>query len=259
MTGHPTKRLVQQQFGKNPTGYVTSVTHAHGSDLARLVELIQPQPDWLILDVATGGGHTAGIFAPYVKRVIASDLTFSMLAAARQHLSRLDLRNVACQQLDAEAIPCRNGSVDLVTCRVAAHHFPAPQQFVIEAARVTRVGGLVAVIDQIVPPDRKAARYVNALERLRDPSHAWAYSLSRWMKFFAEAGLEVTHTESFERRHQITEWADRMHCTPEITLRLRVMLTQAPERAAEWLRPELHPQGDGTFSIHQGLLIGRKV
>ena len=27
--------------------------------LARLVELTEPQPEWVVLDVSTGGGHTA--------------------------------------------------------------------------------------------------------------------------------------------------------------------------------------------------------
>ncbi|MBN2469277.1 MAG: methyltransferase domain-containing protein [Anaerolineae bacterium] len=259
MTQHDTTRhLVQQQFGRNAQGYVTSETHASGDDLARLVALTGPEPGWRVLDIATGGGHTARTFAPHVQRVVAGDLTFRMLGAARGHFADFALANVVCTQLDAEALPFPTGSFDLVTCRIAPHHFPNVQGFVNEAARVIRPGGQVAVIDQIMPGNRKAARYVNAFERLRDPSHAWAFSRPRWEGIFKAAGLEIVHSEEFTRRHRLAEWAARMRCSPDVVTRLQAMLIQAPEKAAEWLQPELLPGGGDSFAIHHGLLVGRK-
>ncbi len=253
------KQLTQQQFGQNPQGYVNSPVHASGADLPRLYDLIQPQPGWRMLDVATGGGHTARTFAPHVRCVTAGDLTFDMLRAARGHLHENGLTQIEFVQLDAEALPFEGGSFDLVTCRIAPHHFPDPGHFVQEAARVVRAKGIVAVIDQIVPENRRAARYINAFERLRDPSHAWAYSLPRWERFFQAAGLSVWHREPFERRHQLGPWAARMHCAPDVVLRLRVMLVQAPEKAAAWLQPEVYPHAGASFLIHQAIILGRKT
>ena len=73
-----TKSLVQQQFGAHAAAYSTSTVHAKGASLARLVELVKPQPDWRALDIATGSGHTAAAFAPHVSRVTASDITGEM-------------------------------------------------------------------------------------------------------------------------------------------------------------------------------------
>ncbi len=255
MSGIRTRHLVQQQFGQNAQGYVHSATHAQGADLARLLEQVRPQPGWRMLDVATGGGHTARAFARHVRQVVAGDLTFPMLRAAGEHLR--DTGVVFCQ-LDAEALPFAANRFDLVTCRIAPHHFPDPGRFVQEAARVVRAGGIVAVVDQIVPRGRKAARYINAFERLRDPSHAWAYSLPRWESFFQEAGLSVWHAEPFQRRHGLGEWAARMGCSPATVIRLRAMLVQAPEPAIAWMQPEVFPAGDAVFSIHQALILGRK-
>ena len=53
------KTLVQEQFGKNAPGYLTSTPHALGKSLERLVALTAPQKSWRALDVATGGGHVA--------------------------------------------------------------------------------------------------------------------------------------------------------------------------------------------------------
>src|SRR5438067_595275 len=76
------KDRVQAQFGPAAQSYVHSAGHARGDDLRRLVELARLSGDERVLDIATGGGHTALAFAPHVREVVASDLTPQMLAAA---------------------------------------------------------------------------------------------------------------------------------------------------------------------------------
>ncbi|MBI4790043.1 MAG: hypothetical protein HY782_23660 [Chloroflexi bacterium] len=61
-------RLIQEQFGAHANDYAPSAVHAQGPSLARLVELTQPQPDWLVLDVSTGAGHTARTSSPAISR-----------------------------------------------------------------------------------------------------------------------------------------------------------------------------------------------
>ena len=73
------KSLVQEEFGKTAASYLTSKPHALGKSLERLVALTSPQKGWHVLDVATGGGHVAYAFAPYVARVWATDITQEML------------------------------------------------------------------------------------------------------------------------------------------------------------------------------------
>ncbi|MGB1287824.1 MAG: class I SAM-dependent methyltransferase, partial [Aggregatilineales bacterium] len=118
------KSLNQRRYGQFAEGYVSSQTHAKGADLDRLVELTDPQSGWCVLDVATGGGHTALKFAPHVQQVIATDLTPRMLMAARQNILAKETKNVLFSAADAENIPFPDNSFDLVTCRIALHHFP---------------------------------------------------------------------------------------------------------------------------------------
>ena len=87
MTQTPdSKTLSQQRYTEFAESYITSETHAKGSDLDRLLAIAQPQSHWRALDVATGGGHTALKFSPHVQHVTASDLTPRMLQKAEQFI-----------------------------------------------------------------------------------------------------------------------------------------------------------------------------
>jgi len=258
MSDH-SKILTQRQFGTHAAGYVASPVHAGGYSLTRLVEMLDPQPGWRVLDLATGGGHTALALAPRVAQTVAGDLTHPMLVAARAHLAANGAGGVLFVRLDAEDLPFGPACFDAVTCRIAAHHFPGVARFVGEAARVVKPGGLVAVIDQLSPGDPKAARFVNVFERLRDPSHVWAYNEAEWKGFFAGAGLAVTHYEAFDTHHDLIPWAERMGCDAPAITRLRAMLVHAPPPVAAWMKPNLPPAGDASFVIRQFLLVGRKA
>ena len=77
-----TETLSQQRFGQHAQAYVTSKPHAQGSDLDRLLKIAQPEVSWVVLDIATGGGHTALKFSPHVAHVTVTDITAVMLEAA---------------------------------------------------------------------------------------------------------------------------------------------------------------------------------
>ena len=145
------KSLSQKRFGQFAEGYVTSQSHAKGYDLDRLVEIANPQTDWLVLDIATGGGHTALKFAPYVRQVIATDITPRMLSAAEKFICDKGVTNVAFEPADAEDLPFEDPVFDLVTCRIAPHHFPDCARFVQEGSRVLKPGGQLLVQDHLLP------------------------------------------------------------------------------------------------------------
>jgi ubiquinone/menaquinone biosynthesis C-methylase UbiE len=252
------KSLSQQRFGQHAAGYVTNRGHAQGGELERLVELAQPQPDWVVLDVATGGGHTALKFAPYVRQVIASDLTPAMLEQAEKHIASQGIHNVIFRQADAEALPFDDASFDLVTCRIAPHHFPQVERFVQESVRTLRPGGLLLVQDQVSPPDDDAACYTDAFEKLRDPSHYRVYSEPEWIALFQAAGLTVLHTEQIIKRHDLVHWSQMQGGGPVDVARLQVLLKVAPPLAAEWMQPQQVGTPQASFANHHLIILGRK-
>jgi len=249
-----TKEQVRQQFGANAAAYATSKVHAKGASLARLVELVNPQPHWQTLDVATAAGHTAFVFAPHVAHVIASDLTPEMLLVAAKVAQEKDITNVTFKEADAEALPFANAGFDLVTCRIAPHHFPNVQRFIEEAARVLRPGGVLAVVDNVVP-EGAAGHYVNDFEKLRDPSHFRCLGLAEWVDGFQQAGFAVSNQETAWKELTFNDWALRMGATADVIAQLRELLLHAPVGVADFLQPR-QTEDDIVFYLQEAIVIG---
>jgi ubiquinone/menaquinone biosynthesis C-methylase UbiE len=229
------KKLVQDQFGATAQSYVTSQSHAHGGDLKRLIELAQPRADERALDIATGGGHTALAFAPYVREVVATDLTPKMLAAAEEFIRGQGAANVRFEHADAEALPFPDASFDLVTTRIAPHHFPNPQQYIREVARVLRPGGRFVLDDNMAPEDAELADFMNRFEQWRDPSHVRAHSVGEWRAWIETAGMRVEHVDALERkRYDFPSWVERMRVPEDDRAALEQWLIAAPARCREF-------------------------
>jgi len=233
-----TREEVKRRFGAHAENYVRSADHTESESRDRLLVLTAPKPDWRVLDVATGGGHTALAFAPHVREVVATDITKEMLEAAERHIRASGATNVRFQEADAMALPFEDASFDLVTCRVAPHHFPDCAQFVRECARVVRPGGIVAVIDNVVPDDPEAAKFINAFEKLRDPSHNWAYTEREWVAFFRDAGLRVDRVESYRKARDFDGWTATMGVDGALKETLFEVLLGATGIGRESLMPE---------------------
>lgn len=262
------KTLVERMFGANAAAYATSPVHAKGASLPRMVELAQPQAHWVALDVATGAGHTAAAFAPHVSRVVAADITEEMLHEAEKLAARRGLANMETTRAEASALPFADATFDLVTCRIAAHHFPDPAAFVAEAARVLRAGGTLALVDNVAPDaatlpgydrpaHRDAAVAYNAFEKLRDPSHGRALGLLEWQEIITDCGLAVTACELMRKAMEFTPWAERMGCDAATLARLESMLDNAAPALAAFLKPERR-DGNRAFTLTEAVLIARK-
>lgn len=253
-----TKDLVKQQYGAHAQGYVMSTVHAQGASLQRLVDLVQPQKDWRALDVSTGGGHTALAFAPFVREVVASDLTPEMLEAAEKFIRGKGVTNAQFKIADAENLPFADGEFDLVTNRIALHHYPDAPKAIREMARVLKKGGVLGFTDNTVPPDKQTAGYINHFEKLRDPSHHWCYPVERLQRYFEEAGLTVTHVQANAvKEMEFEAWANRMGCTQETKTELKRLLDAAPPDAREFFRTRVENE-ILYFSIRESILIARK-
>ena len=258
--------LVQKQFGVAAADYAASAVHASGPSLGRLLALVSPQPHWHVLDVATGAGHTALAFAPLVARVVASDITGEMLAEAAKLAAARGLTNVETAHAEAGNLPFPDASFDLLTCRLAAHHFPEPAAFVGEARRVLKPGGTFALVDNVGPdtarmPKASAAELrdvdmlYNAYEALRDPSHVRALSLDEWLGLLGAAGFTGARHEQLDQDIAFMPWTERMRCSPETVERLHHLLDNDLLRG--FLRPRVEA-GELVFTLQEAIIVARK-
>lgn len=259
--------LVRRQFGRNPDSYAISPVHAKGASLNRLLEAIELKPGWRVLDIATGAGHTAHTIAPFVDKVVAADLTFEMLEITIRLAIDKGLINVDTCSATADHLPFQSESFDLVTCRIAAHHFHNVHAFAEESIRVLRSGGLFAVVDNIVPgifrSQKKASRladagrYLNAFEKLRDLSHVRTLSRDEWLETYYQNGTRIIHQETIEEQLDLDSWAQRMMVSADDLTRLKSMVYQAPREVLEYLKPEFVGERI-LFNLTEIIVIGIK-
>ena len=219
---------VRAQYGKVGDAYVRSKGHASGNDLERMRELAAPQPTDVLLDIATGGGHVARVLGPHVGRVIVSDITPEMLDHAIPYLQDQGLAQVEQLVADAQDLPVADASINIVTCRIAPHHFPDPAAFVAEAFRVLKPGGRFLLVDSTVP-DGRAGEFFNAYETVRDPSHARSLTIAEWTTLLKRHGFEVHVTQDFRKRHEFDDWTSRMQVSAGDRERLQQMMRDAGE------------------------------
>lgn len=255
------KRRVQQQFGAAAAAYVASGTFTAGPDLDWLAAIVAELPRReRALDVATGGGHTAGAVAPWFRRVVASDLTRPMLHAAHRALLAAGKPNVAPALADAEGLPFATASFDLVTCRIAPHHFPHPDRFIAEVARVLRRGGTFLLIERVVPPEPAVGEWLDRLDHLRDPSHVRILPVALWLDLIRRRGLTVLEHRVIPMRHELDDWLTRMNCSPRQVERVHEMIRTASPAVREAYRLEYAPGGTPlAFTDEKVLLQAEKI
>jgi len=245
------RSLSQTHFGANAQEYITSKPHAQGQSLERMVVLAEPKPEWRGLDIATGAGHVAYAFAPHVSRMWATDITDEMLAIVREQATKRKLTNIRTAFAKAEALPFEDASFDLVTSRIAPHHFDSIALFLDETRRVLKPGGTLALVDNVVPAG-SVGDYVNAFERFRDPSHLRAWTMQEWRDALTQHGFTVAHEESILKTMEFNTWAGRHDANMQAFL--RAMLREMTPAVREFLAPA-EKDGAWTFRLEEALFI----
>jgi ubiquinone/menaquinone biosynthesis C-methylase UbiE len=257
----PPIRTSREQFDRQAEHYDTQWNTWSEESLAWLLANADCRPTDAALDVATGTGFTALAFAPQVGSVVGLDVSPGMLAQARQRAQAQGLANVRFQEGEAEHLPFPDASFDLVTCRIAPHHFLSVPRFLSESARVLKPDGRFLLADTCVPDDvSEVDRWQNGVEALRDPSHVRNYTLREWRQFVEAAGLHVERITDMGGGIPLTlnDWIVKAGCTPEQAAAVRREFETAPASAVQTFQIAHHTDGDVGFVWQRVLLRATK-
>jgi ubiquinone/menaquinone biosynthesis C-methylase UbiE len=236
---------VRDSFGPVAARYATSKVHNNPAEFQRLLEIVNPRRTDRVLDVATGAGNAAFAFAPRVAAVVSYDLTVAMLDHVRRTAEEQGITNVSTQLGDACDIKVAPGSFDIVIARLAPHHFQSVPGFVAGAFQALRAGGKLLVVDTSSPEDDAIGAEIDAIEILRDPSHAHNLSHREWRSAFEGVGFTVTHIDDFAdwpaehgSKMDFDLWVERINTPRENRGELRRRFLEASPALTEALKIE---------------------
>ncbi|MFM5930083.1 MAG: ArsR/SmtB family transcription factor [Novosphingobium sp.] len=155
----------------------------HSSDEAVEAALVEVLGDGIgaLLDVGTGTGRIAELLGSRADHVTALDKSPEMLRIARARLQHLPSGQTDLVQGDFTQLPFADGAFDTVTFHQVLHYAQDPGRVLAEAARVTRPGGRIAVVD-FAAHDREELRSTHAHARL-------GFSDEAMLAMLADAGF----------------------------------------------------------------------
>ena len=231
-----TDDAARRQWAAVAERYGAGWKQATAPDLAWLVAAVRPTPTDRALDVGTGGGHAALALAKAVASVTAIDPTPEMLAVADRLAAERGITNITFTRAVADALPFPDASFDVAITRFSVHHWPLPGPAFRELRRVMRPGGRLGIVDQLAPEDGPLDSFLNAVELLRDPSHARSLRASEWLAVLAAAGFAGRVERTWELEHDVKSWLATTAPAPWRAAAVRALLREAPIAAREHFR-----------------------
>lgn len=156
---------------------------------AAMLELMHNRRIGHLLDIGTGTGRMAEIFAPTARQVTALDRSPEMLRIARTRLADQSIP-VDLVQGDFLDLPLPDTSIDSIVIHQALHFAHEPDRVIAEAGRVLRGGGHLLVAD-FAPHEDEELRTLAAHARL-------GFSDAQIRGWFASAGLLLEATKTLE-------------------------------------------------------------
>lgn len=142
-----------------------------------------------LLDIGTGTGRMAEIFAPSVRRITALDRSPEMLRIARAKLADQPVP-IDLVQGDFLNLPLDDATIDSIVIHQALHFAHEPDRVIAEASRVLRGGGHLLIVD-FAPHEDEEMRNVAAHARL-------GFSDAQMRGWFASAGMVLENSQTLE-------------------------------------------------------------
>jgi ubiquinone/menaquinone biosynthesis C-methylase UbiE len=230
-----------------------------------LVDALDPQPGETVLELACGVGDTGLAAAARLGasgRLISTDFSAQMVAAARRRADELGVSNVEFRTMDAERMDLDDDSVDGVLCRWGYMLMADPAAALTETRRVLRPGGRLAFSvwgDPAANPWASVpaqAIFQHTGQTPPDPLAPGIFAMAseeRTRKLLAEAGLTPRRVELVEMEWAFDSPDGHWHYVLDLAGALAMVVRSLPEPeqaevrrvSEERLRPVARSPGYG--------------
>jgi ubiquinone/menaquinone biosynthesis C-methylase UbiE len=213
-------RLILDQFTRQAVPFSEMPAHSNDEANRILIDMAGTGPEDKVLDVACGPGLVACTLAEVAHHVTGLDLTPAMIEQAQVRQRAKGLTNLTWIVGDAVPLSFPDASFSVVVTRYSFHHFLDPKTVLAEMVRVCRPGGRIAIIDVFTSSPEQAEAY-NRVEKLRDPSHVRALSLTELTGLCHDAGLRDLKTSFYKLEVSLEEVLARSFPNPGDADRIR--------------------------------------
>jgi ubiquinone/menaquinone biosynthesis C-methylase UbiE len=218
-------RQILDQFTRQAEPFAQARAIRSPEALDRIVQMAEAGADDTVLDVACGPGLLACAFARVVRHVVGVDITPAMLDQARKTQAEQGVDNVTWQLGDMLSLPYPDQHFSIVVSRFAFHHLLDPVAALKEMRRVCKAGGRLVVAD--MAPAAAKAEALNAMERLRDPSHVRGMPLQELRSLFLEAGLPAPGVDQYRLEGELEDLLQRSFPQEGDAERIRLIFTDS--------------------------------
>jgi len=145
-----------------------------------------------VLDVASGDGVLAELFAPYAKRYVCVDSSPKVVLAAAERLKKWS--SVSVMKADMHELPFEAGQFDLVLMMHALSYTKKPGQVIDEAARVLKPKGQL-LLSCLLKHGHRSVVEPFGHENL-------GFSQKELIRHAQKSGLDVKHCEIVSRERR---------------------------------------------------------
>jgi len=235
-------------FDNSAENYLISKDHAVGSDLDCFIQYFHDKRFKKALDVACAAGHFGNVFP--ADMIFTTDLSFNMLKTARESMG-FDMPALS----RSEFLPYKNGSFELVGCRIAMHHFRNPCMFMGEVFRVLADDGYFVLIDSVVGKEDKE---LNEIELIRDTTHRRSLKFEDIVGMAEAEGFTLENSVVTQREHAFEAWARRLKPTEDQYQATKSAFLALPAKIKKELNVVIKGDEVISYTDKKGIFIFKK-
>lgn len=189
-------------FNKSSSHFLNSPLHKTTKLANRLRDMFSGPIE--IMDIGCGPGHWGKSLFRSGDRLIFIDPSSSMLNKIKEDLDRSMELSVMliCGDLESdkhEKLPKQ----DLITSRLALHHFPSPFNAILKMKDLLKDEGCVAILDLQAPVDSSLRKIHDMVEILHDGSHVRTFTHEELNSFFVQNGFVVEDSISDHKESDV--------------------------------------------------------